>query len=56
MLFTSDECRAIAEQKLSEAERDGRHRRRLIAAADGWLLLASRLAGEPTATPIEERR
>jgi hypothetical protein len=33
-LFTSAECRALAEQKLAEAERDDRHRRRLITAAE----------------------
>jgi hypothetical protein len=42
-MFTSAECRALAEQKLAQAERDDRHRRRLIAAAEGWLLLASKL-------------
>jgi hypothetical protein len=42
-MFTSAECRAHAEQKLAEADRDGRHRKRLIAAAEAWLLLASQL-------------
>jgi len=44
MLFlTSDECRAIAEQKLAEAGRDERHYKRLIDAAEGWLFLAGQL-------------
>jgi hypothetical protein len=42
-MFTSAECRAIAEQKLAEAERDERHSKGLIAAAEAWLLLANRL-------------
>jgi hypothetical protein len=42
-MFTSAECRAFAEQKLAEADRDCRHRKRLITAAEGWLLLASQL-------------
>ena len=42
-MLTSAECRAQAEKKLAEADQDGRHRKRLITAAEGWLLLASRL-------------
>ena len=33
----------MAEEKLAEADRDNRHRRRLITAAEGWLFLASQL-------------
>jgi hypothetical protein len=47
-MFTSAQCRTIAKQKLAQAEHDKRHRRRLIAAAEAWLLLASRLSGEDT--------
>ena len=43
MFLTSAECRTLAEEKLAEADRDKRHRRRLITAAEGWLVLASRL-------------
>jgi hypothetical protein len=32
-----------AEQKLALAERDERHRKRLITAAEAWLFLASQL-------------
>lgn len=42
-MFTSSECRAHAEEKLAQAERDYRHRKRLIRAAEGWFLLASQL-------------
>jgi hypothetical protein len=42
-MFTSDECRAQAEDKLAQAERDHRHRNRLITAAEAWLFLASQL-------------
>ena len=41
-MFTSAECRARAEQKLKQAERDPRHRRRLINAAQAWHILADR--------------
>ena len=41
-MFTSAECRARAEQKLKQAERAPRHRRRLINAAQAWLILADR--------------
>jgi hypothetical protein len=39
-MFTSAECRAHAEEKLAQAERDPRKRRRLVTAAEGWLCLA----------------
>jgi hypothetical protein len=42
-MFTSAECRAHAEQKLAQAEHDQEHRRRLITAAEAWLILASQL-------------
>jgi hypothetical protein len=43
MLPTSAQCRTTAEAKLEEAGRDARHRRRFIAAAEGWLFLGSQL-------------
>jgi hypothetical protein len=43
MFLTSAECRTIAEEKLAEADRDERHRKRLTTAAEGWLFLASQL-------------
>jgi hypothetical protein len=55
-MFTYAECRAIAEQKLAQAEHDDQHRRRLIAAANGWILLARRLTEEQTAAPTEAAR
>jgi hypothetical protein len=42
-MFTIAECRAHAEEKLAQADHDPRHRRRLIAAAEAWLLLAGQL-------------
>ena len=42
-MFTSAECRVQAEQKLAQVERDERHRKRLITAAEAWLFLASQL-------------
>jgi len=42
-MLTSAECRAQAEQKLAQAERDDRNRKRLITAAEAWLFLASQL-------------
>ncbi len=55
-MFTYAQCRAIAEQKLAQAEHDPENRRRLITAANGWLLLASRLTEGTTAAPAEEPR
>jgi hypothetical protein len=42
-MYTSDECRAQAEEKLVQAQRDDRNRKRLITAAEAWLFLASQL-------------
>jgi hypothetical protein len=42
-MFTSAECRVKAEQKLEQAKRDDRHRKRLITAAEAWLILASQM-------------
>jgi hypothetical protein len=52
-MFTSSECCAIAEKKLSQAENDDRNRRRLVNAAKSWLFLASRLNGNETAFSID---
>src|ERR1700683_3787804 len=53
VMFTSSECCAIAEKKLSQAENDDRNRRRLVSAAESWLFLASRLNGNETASSID---
>ena len=45
-MFTSAECRAMAEQKLAQADRGEGNRKRLITAAEGWLFLASKLREE----------
>jgi hypothetical protein len=42
-MLTSAECRAQAEEKLAQAQRDDRHRKRLITAAEAWLFLAGQL-------------
>jgi hypothetical protein len=44
-MLTSAECRANAEQKLTEAEPDcdKRQQMRLIEAAQAWLILASQI-------------
>jgi hypothetical protein len=52
-MFTSAQCLAIAGQKLVQAELDGRHRRRLITAAQAWCFLASKLGGEAPAISTE---
>jgi hypothetical protein len=53
-MFTSAECRAMAEQKLAQAEGDDQHRRRLLTAADAWLFLASRLREIEGALPTAD--
>ncbi len=43
MLLTAAQCRAKAEEKTGLAEREPRHRRRLLSAARGWTLVADRI-------------
>ena len=54
LVFTSAECRAQAEQKLAQAQRDDRNRKRLIAAAEAWLFLASQIRPAKAAFPDDE--
>ena len=56
MFLTSTECRAIAEKKLAEADRDERHRKRLITAAEGWLFLAGQLRGLERPLEMKDRK
>ena len=53
-MFTSAECRGMAERKLAQAEDDHQHRRRLITAAAGWLFLASKLREIEAALPTDD--
>jgi hypothetical protein len=57
-MLTSAECQAKADEKFAQADREPRHRRRLLSAADGWVILAGimgRLEGS-TVLPDEKRR
>jgi hypothetical protein len=42
-MFTSSECRTHAEQKIAQAQLEPRHQRRLLTAAQGWLVLAGQV-------------
>jgi hypothetical protein len=42
-MSVAEECRIRAQQKLAQAEREPRHSRKLIDAAQAWLLLADNL-------------
>jgi hypothetical protein len=53
-MLTSAECQAQAEQKLAQAETDHRHRKRLITAAEGWIVLARQLRGVEAACTDSE--
>jgi hypothetical protein len=46
-MFTVAECKAKAAEKLAQAEREPRHRRKLENAAKAWLILASKFADDP---------
>jgi hypothetical protein len=57
-MLTSAECQARADEKLARAEREPRNHKRLLAAAEGWVILAGimgRLEGNTT-LPTKKRR
>lgn len=57
-MLTSAECQARADEKFAQVERDPRHHKRLLAAAEGWVILAGimgRLEGNTT-LPTKKRR
>jgi hypothetical protein len=39
-MLTSAECQAKADEKLAQVEREPRNHKRLLAAAEGWGILA----------------
>jgi hypothetical protein len=43
-MLTSAECQAKADEKLAQAEREPRNHKRLLAAAEGWGILADIMA------------
>jgi hypothetical protein len=48
MIFTADECREKAAEKLAQAARNiGRRKEALREAAAAWLLLASKIEDTP---------
>jgi hypothetical protein len=53
-MFTSAECRAIAEEKLAQADRGEGNRKRLVTAAEAWFFLASKLPEVETVLSTEE--
>jgi hypothetical protein len=55
-MYTSAECRAQAEEKLAQAERDDQHRNRLITAAEAWLFLANQLRRTGRTLTVDEVR
>jgi hypothetical protein len=42
-MLTSIECRSQGEEKITQAEREPRHRTRLLNAAQAWLILAGQM-------------
>lgn len=47
-MFSANQCRAKALEKLGLARTNPQHRRRFIDAADAWFLLANRLEAGDT--------
>ena len=54
LMYTSGECRAQVEQKLAQAQRNDRKRKRLIVAAEAWLFLASQLRRTERTLTVDE--
>jgi hypothetical protein len=53
-MYTSGECRAQVEQKLAQAQRNDRKRKRLIVAAEAWLFLARQLRRTERTLAVDE--
>jgi hypothetical protein len=55
-MLTSAECQAKADEKFLEAEREPRHRKRLLTAADGWAILAGIVARLEASVVLTEKK
>ena len=55
-MFTAEECREKAADKLAQAERDiGYRKKKLLSAAKAWLVLAGRMEVEPAASKTMQK-
>ncbi len=52
-MFTAAECRIIALEKMAQAKREQRHRRKLTSAAEAWLYLAQMVERQETRVSSE---
>ena len=52
-MLGATECRKRAQQKLAQAEREPRHSRKLLHAAQAWLLLANNIEQVQTTLTTE---
>jgi hypothetical protein len=55
-MLTSAECQAKADEKFAQAKCEPRHRKRLLAAADGWVILAGIMGRLEASTVLSERK
>ena len=51
MLTSAAECQAKADAKFAQAKRESRNHKRLLATAEGWVVLAG-IMGRPEASAI----
>jgi hypothetical protein len=55
-MLTSAECQAKADEKFAQADLEPRHRRRLLAAADGWVILAGIMGRLEASTVLPDEK
>jgi hypothetical protein len=55
-MLTSAECQSKADEKFAQAKLEPRHRRRLLAAADGWVILAGIMGQLEASTVLPDQK
>jgi hypothetical protein len=55
-LLTRAACQAKTDEKFAQADREPRHRRRLLTAADGWVVLAGIMGRLEASTVLPDEK
>ena len=55
-MLTSAECQARADEKFAQVEREPRHHKRLLAAAEGWAIFAGIMGRLEASTILPDQK
>jgi hypothetical protein len=55
-MLTSAECQTKADETFAQAEREPRNHKRLLAAAEGWLILAGIMRRLEVSTILPDKK